>query len=228
MKVMNLKRLLSYIIPINIYQTKSGINKNLEVTWNNGQLVLDSKNTNFSYGSLQRVMRIGLNTIGKNNIQNYHNVLILGVGGGSVICTIQKEFDFKGKIIGVELDEKAIEIANQYFGLNEFENTEIIIDDAYHFVKKTNRKFDLIIIDIFQDKIMPDFLFEDDFMHSISSIVTKNGSILFNTIATLSTDFERNLAYQKAVETKFKNVIKLSNVEGDNELFILSNDALLT
>ena len=221
---MNLKRLLSYIIPINIYQTNSEINKNLEVTWNNGQLVLDSKNTNFSYGSLQRVMRIGLNAIGKNKIQNYNNTLILGVGGGSVISTLQKEFDFKGKIIGVELDEKAIEIANQYFGLNEFENTDIVIDDAYHFVKKASQKFDLIIIDIFQDKIMPDFLFENDFINTITKIVSKNGNVLFNTIATLSTDFERNLAYQKIVGTKFKNVVKLSKIEGDNELFILSND----
>lgn len=226
MKVMNLKRLLSYIIPINIYQTNSEINKNLEVTWNNGQLVLDSKNTNFSYGSLQRVMRIGLNAIGKNKIQNYNTALVLGVGGGSVINTLQNEFDFKGKIIGVELDEKAIEIANQYFGLNKFKNTEIVIDDAYHFVKKTNQKFDLIIIDIFQDKIMPDFLFEDDFINTITKIVSENGSGLFNTIATLSTDFERNLAYQKIVKTKFKKVVKLSKIEGDNELFILSNDCI--
>ncbi len=223
---MNLKRLLSYIIPINIYQTNSEINKNLEVTWNNGQLVLDSKNTNFSYGSLQRVMRIGLNAIGKNKIQNYNTALVLGVGGGSVINTLQNEFDFKGKIIGVELDEKAIEIANQYFGLNKFKNTEIVIDDAYHFVKKTNQKFDLIIIDIFQDKIMPDFLFEDDFINTITKIVSENGSGLFNTIATLSTDFERNLAYQKIVKTKFKKVVKLSKIEGDNELFILSNDCI--
>lgn len=223
---MNLKRLLSYIIPINIYQTKSEINENLEVTWNNGQLVLDSKNTNFSYGSLQRVMKIGLNAIGKKKIKKYDTALILGVGGGSVISTLQKEFDFHGEIIGVELDEKTIEIANQYFGLNTFENTEIIIEDASLFVKKTNRKFDLIIIDIFQDKIMPDFLFEDDFINTISKIVTKNGSVLFNTIAVLSTDFERNLAFQKVVETKFKNAIKLSKIEGDNELFILSNDSI--
>ena len=43
-------KLLSYLIPINIHKQNSDINKTLEITWNNGKLVLDSKNTNYSYG----------------------------------------------------------------------------------------------------------------------------------------------------------------------------------
>ena len=54
------RRLLSYILPVNVYQKNSVISKSIEVNWNNGQLVLDSKNTNYSYGSLQRILRIGL------------------------------------------------------------------------------------------------------------------------------------------------------------------------
>ena len=55
-----LKKVLSFLLPINIYQKKSTLSKNLEVTWNNGQLVLDSENTNYSFGSLQRILRKGL------------------------------------------------------------------------------------------------------------------------------------------------------------------------
>src|SRR5690606_33755279 len=80
-----LKKYLSYILPIKIYQKKSQISKNLEVTWNNGQLVLDSENTNYSFGSLQRILRKGLKYIGFKRIQNFENILVLGVAGGSVI-----------------------------------------------------------------------------------------------------------------------------------------------
>ena len=64
-----LKRILSFFIPVKIFEQKSALSKNLEITWNNGELVLDSKNTNYSYGSLQRILKIGLKTIGYNKIQ---------------------------------------------------------------------------------------------------------------------------------------------------------------
>ncbi|RXR18912.1 methyltransferase domain-containing protein [Flavobacterium amnicola] len=218
---MNFKRLLSYILPIKIYQTASKINQNLEVTWNNGQLVLDSKNTNFSFGSLERVMRIGLNTLGKEKITTYQSVLVLGVGGGSVIKLLQDEIQFGGKIIGIELDPKVIEIANQYFGLDKRKNIEINLKDAFEFVKNTTTTYDLIVIDIFQDKIMPDFLFSEPFIFNLNRILSKKGSVLFNSIVTLSVDFERNAAYNRLVAAHFSSVQRLSNVEGDNELFIL-------
>ena len=220
---MNFKRLLSYIFPITVYETPSDINENLEITWNNGQLVFDSKNTNFSYGSLQRVMRIGLNHIGKERVTLFKNILLLGVAGGSVIKTLRNEYQNIGKITGVELDEKAITLANQYFGLNKIKNLEIIINDASEYIKKTSEKYDLIIIDIFQDKIMPDFLFSDSFITNTQQILTDNGIVLFNSITTLSADYERNTNFEKLVQSKFKKVVKLSRIEGDNELFILSN-----
>jgi len=218
---MNFKQLLSYILPINIFQIESEINQNLEVTWNDGKLVLDSKNTNFSFGSLERVMQIGLNMIGKEQITNYNSALVLGVGGGSIIKLLQDEFHFNGKINGVELDPKIITIANQYFNLHKRKNVEITIMDAFEFVKNSEKKYDLIIVDIFQDKIMPDFLFSETFVTGLHKNLSENGSILFNSIVTLSTEFERNSVYLKLIEKKFSSVTKLSKVEGDNELFIL-------
>lgn len=221
---MNFKRILSYFYPITIHQTPSDINQNLEITWNNGQLVLDSKNTNFSYGSLQRVMRIGLNRIGKDRITQAESILLLGVAGGSVIQTLRKEYHTNGKITGVEIDEKTIALANTYFSLNTISNLEIVINDASEYIKTTSGKFDLLIIDIFQDKIMPDFLFTDEFITNIKRILTNNGFVLFNSIVTLSDDYERNKKFEKLLQSKFKTVIKVSRVEGDNELFIFSNE----
>jgi spermidine synthase len=218
---MNFKRVLSYFLPITIFQSKSVINKNLEVTWNNGQLVLDSKNTNFSFGSLERVMQIGLQAIGNEKINSSHSVLILGVGGGSVIKLLQDKFCFNKKIIGVELDPKVLEIANQYFGLNKRRNIEIKIDDASTFVKETPLTFDIIVIDIFQDNKMPDFLFFEGFLSDLHTKSNKNGVILFNSIVTLSSEFERNKAYYTLSSKLFGKVQKISNVEGNNELFIL-------
>ena len=215
-----IKRLLSYILPVKIYQKKSEFSKNLEVTWNNGYLVLDSENTNYSFGSLQRVLKKGLKYIGYERINTFENILILGVAGGSVIETIKNDIKFKGKITGVEIDATAIEIANKYFGLNNYKNVEIIIEDAFEFVLKTKEKYDLIIIDIFQDTTMPNFLFEDFFINRINFLLNVNGFILFNTMVLGYQDRRRNVDYKNKFDSNY-SVRLYPKIEVHNELFTI-------
>ncbi len=215
-----LKKYLSYILPIKIYQKKSQISKNLEVTWNNGQLVLDSENTNYSFGSLQRILRKGLKYIGYKRIQNFENILVLGVAGGSVIKTLVDEVKFKGQITGVEIDEEVVNIANSYFKLNEIPNLELVIDDAFEFVLKTKEKYDLIIIDIFQDTTMPNFLFEDFFIKRINFLLKVNGFILFNTMVLGFQDRRRNAIYKSKFDSNY-SVRMYPKIEVHNELFTI-------
>jgi spermidine synthase len=214
------KRILSYLLPIKIYQRKSSISKKLEVTWNKGQLVLDSENTNYSYGSLERILRKGLLYIGFDRIKKFENVLVLGVAGGSVIKTLTQEVKFKGKITGVEIDETAVEIAKKFFELDQIPNLNLVVDDAFEFVLKTKEKYDLIIIDVFQDTKMPNFLFEDFFINRINFLLQVNGFILFNTMVLSFTDKKRNATYK----TKFNDnysVRLYPKVEEHNELFTI-------
>lgn len=215
-----LKKLLSYFIPVNIYKKNSSISNKLEVTLNNGQLVLDSKNANYSYGSLQRILRKGLNYIGYERIRGFQNVLVLGVAAGSVIKTLAEEIKFKGKITGVEIDPAAIEIANTFFNLDKIENLEIVIDDAFEFVLKTKEKYDLIIIDIFRDTEMPNFLFEDFFINRVNFLLNVNGFILFNTMTLTKDHFERNIHYRTRFESNY-SVRMYPKVEVHNELFTI-------
>jgi spermidine synthase len=215
------KKILSFLIPINIYKRKSSVSNSLEVTWANGELVLDSKNTNYSYGSLQRILRKGLKSIGFETINKMESILVLGVAGGSVIKTLVNEIQFKGKITGVEIDPEIIEIANTYFKLNEIPNLTIYIDDAFEFVLKTNKTFDLIIIDIFQDTKMPNFLFEKFFVDRISLLLNPGGYILFNTMLTKENDTTRNQKYMNEFDaSKFKTKT-IPRVEQHNELIIV-------
>lgn len=214
------KRLLSYFIPINIYKKNSSISKKLEVTWNNGQLVLDSKNTNYSYGSLQRILRKGLQYIGFERIRRFKQILVLGVAGGSVIKTLSEEIGFKGQITGVEIDTAVIEIANTYFDLDKIQNLELVNDDAFEFVLKTKEKYDLIIIDIFKDTEMPNFLFEKFFINRINFLLNVNGFILFNTMTLTKKDKERNLEYKSRFSEDY-SVRMYPKVEDHNELFTI-------
>jgi spermidine synthase len=216
-----IKKLFSYLIPIKIYQAKSALSKSIEVTWANGELVLDSENTNYSYGSLQRILRLGLKNIGYDKIVPMEHILVLGVAGGSVIKTLVDEIKFQGKITGVELDSEIIKVANTYFKLDEVKNLEIIIDDAFEFVLKTKNKYDLIIIDIFQDTTMPNFLFETFFTNRVCFLLKNNGFILFNTMLLNESQNVRNKKY---VSEFYKNQFKIrtiSRIEDHNELIVI-------
>lgn len=215
-----IRKLFSYFIPINVYRKNSAVSKSIEVTWNNGELVLDSKSTNYSYGSLQRILRKGLKYIGFERIRKFESILVLGVAGGSVIKTLVDEVKFKGKITGVEIDPDIITIANNYFELDKIPNLEIVIDDAFEYVLKTRLKYDLIIIDIFQDTIMPNFLFEDFFIQRINSLLNVNGFILFNTMVINKKHEERNALYRSKFGGNY-SLRMYPKVEIHNELFTI-------
>lgn len=215
------KKWLSYIVPINIMTEKSQWSKTLEVTWANGELVLDSAHTNYSYGSLQRILRIGLNKIGFDRIAKMNHILVLGVAGGSVIKTLVNEVNYDNKITGVEIDSQVISIAKKYFELDKVNNLELVVDDAFEFVLKTKEKYDLIIIDIFQDLAMPNFLFEAFFANRILEILQSKGIILFNTMCLTDADDKRNRAYQDLFDDELATVQTIPRVESHNELIIV-------
>ena len=213
-------KFFSYFLPINVTKLKSSVSNSIEVTWNNGELVIDSENTNYSYGSLQRILKKGLKYIGYDRIKKFDKVLVLGVAGGSVIKTLVDDVKYKGQIIGVEIDPEIIEIANTYFNIDQIKNLEIVIEDAFEFVLRTKDKFDLIIIDIFQDTKMPSFLFETHFIQRVNYLLNINGFILFNTMVINEKNKIRNLDYRKKFDDNY-SLRMYAKVEVHNELFTI-------
>ncbi|WP_333693876.1 spermidine synthase [Flavobacterium sp.] len=218
------KKIISYLYPINLYKTTSEISKTLEITLVNGQLVMDSQNTNYSYGSLQRILRKGLLAIGVDKITPMQHILVLGVAGGSVVKTLTEEFEYKGKITGVEYDEAVINLAESYFHLNKIPNFNLIHHEAFEFVLKTKLKYDLIIIDIFQDIHMPSFLFENFFQDRLVDILNPNGFLLFNTMLLNTAQNDRNVKYIEHFKNKNLAVCTLPRIEDHNELIIVSKN----
>ena len=216
-----LKKIFSYFIPIKIYEVKSALSKSIEVSWANGELVLDSENANYSYGSLQRILRLGLKNIGYSKIVSMNHILVLGVAGGSVIKTLVDEIKYKGLITGVEIDPEIIEVANAYFHLDKIKNLKIVIDDAFEYVLKTKNKYDLIIVDVFQDTSMPAFLFESFFTNRICSLLNDRGFILFNTMILTENQDSRNRKYvSEFYQPQFK-IKTIPRVEDHNELIVI-------
>jgi len=213
-----MKRLLSYIWP----QTKkvnSDYNGMLELTLIKGRKILDSKNSNYSYGSLQRILEIG---VSKVDLKNVSSVLLLGLGGGSIISSLRKKFGYNQKIFAVELDQKVIEIAQKEFFISSSDNLIIENCDAQEFVNKRNCKFNLIIVDLFIDNKVPEQFYSEEFCDNLSSIMTKKCSIIFNLgIDQIDTD-KRKTVINFFQNKKGYTAFQYEKVLGTNSLLIVN------
>jgi spermidine synthase len=216
--MMMFKKILSYFYPITIYKETSMISKSIEVTLYNGKMLLNTQNTNYSYGSLQAILKKGLLDIGAAEISKMDSVLILGVAGGSVVQTLVSDFSFAKSITGVELDEEIIDVANSYFNLDKIYNFKCIIADAEQFVQSDANHYDLIVIDIFKDTDMPEFLFEESFITNCKKLLNKNGYILFNTM-NLNKNVIENYLLHFDPHNFTQKVLK--NVERYNDVIII-------
>jgi spermidine synthase len=96
----------------------------------------------------------------------------------------------------------------------------LVVDVAFEFVLKTKEKYDLIIIDVFQDTKMPNFLFEDFFINRINFLLQVNGFILFNTMVLNFSDRKRNATYKSKFDSNY-SVRMYPKVEVHNELFTI-------
>ncbi|NLB63180.1 MAG: fused MFS/spermidine synthase [Fibrobacter sp.] len=170
---------------------KSKYNKRLEVRWEKGKKLLDTPNTNYSYGTLVDVLKFGLNKI---PLKQAKNALILGFGAGSIVEPLRYQYGIKGEIVGVEIDPVVIEIAETEFGISPQDDLQIIQDDVWDFVQRPQSKFDLIIIDIFIDLKVPDKFYRQEFWQRVKRLCNDNAFVLFNAGIDLSETFVEKFA----------------------------------
>lgn len=149
-------------------------------------------------------------------------ILVLGLGARSVVETLTNDFQYQKTIVGVEKDEKVIEIGKKYFGLSTYANLHILHYEAFEYVLRTKKVFDLIVIDIFQDKNMPNVLFENHFQFRLLQLLPKNGKILFNTFVLDKEDQKRNELYVEYYTNNHCLVEKISKIEGYNEFLLVT------
>lgn len=174
-----------------------------------GQKVLDSKNTSYSYGNLQKVWELTLDQI---SLRGVERVLILGMGGGSSIELLREKFKYKGKIVAVEIDPVIIDIAKTEFNIRPNAMLKIECMDAAEYVNKKTRKFDLILVDVFIDDKIPGKLLSREFWKKVSGKTGQGGRILFNAF----TDVEKIKSVIEELEISGHHVHSMKKINGAN------------
>lgn len=177
-----LKKYLSYVYPIIEKKILGEHGSLLELLWVNGVLTLNTHNANYSFGSMYQIFKNAFKRF-KFNPSSHHTILILGFGAGSLYQILQKDYRFKGKIVGIEFDQKVIDLSRKYFNIPpSSSNLEIIHADAFSFLENGTTTFNTIIIDLFLDLDVPEKFLKQPFFEFLKNRMEANGQVFFNII----------------------------------------------
>jgi spermidine synthase len=205
-----------------VEKKSSKFNQQLIVAIQNGKYVLNTPNANYSFGSLHRVFQKAFHLI-KIKERNFSSCLLLGGGVGSVPSIFYNELGLHVSTTLVEIDEEVIKLGEKYFGLRTYPNLHIIIEDAFVFVANTNQTYDVIVIDIFKDLMVPACFLTPAFFEHIKQRLRPKGVVLFNFV---SFDFEtkqqvKNIEQLLATVFNKDYRITLHKIESLNRVFVV-------
>ena len=124
-------------------------------------------------------------------------VLILGLGLGSIPIILENKFGRQFHYTAVELDEAVIYLANRYGLAGLSSPITTICADAYAFLMQNEEKYGLICMDIFLDDVVPLPFETDEFLEALRKALAPGGLLLYNRL----TD---NLRDQKATQFFFE------------------------
>lgn len=172
---------LSYIYPQTIARSTSRFNKDIRVNLENGSFKLLVNGSRQSGPYIEMLWKKAFRAFGISGELPVRRILVLGVGGGTVIHLLRSMFS-PAQIIGVDIDAVILEIGKKYFDLSGMNGLTLIVDDARKFVQKSKitDAYDLIIIDIFLGSDIPPFVNSDTFLRQIRNCTAKHGAVVIN------------------------------------------------
>jgi spermidine synthase len=132
---------------------------------------------------IENIWKTSLRKVRSNKLKEISEILILGLGGGSMVKVINKIFP-GSKITAVDIDPLMVELGEKHLGLDR-KSVDIQIDDAYVFAKKTVKakiKFDLICVDLYVGDEYPEKFESQEFMMLVMKLLKNSGAAVFNRL----------------------------------------------
>jgi spermidine synthase len=111
-------------------------------------------------------------------VDHVSSVLVLGVGGGTVIKMIHDTFP-KARLSGVEIDPVMLEIAKKHFDLKSVP-VKLYTRDAVEWIRNHKEKYDLIVVDLFFHELNPPATRDERFFINLKKNMSPGGTIFYN------------------------------------------------
>ena len=119
-----------------------------------------------------------LETLAMSGQNKPESVLVLGLGVGVIPTNMSKN----GPTIDVvELDPKVLKIAQKYFDFDR-SLVNLYLEDARTFVRRCQRKYDVVLVDLYQGDGIPPHVVSFNFFKDIRECLSDHGALVMNAI----------------------------------------------
>lgn len=120
---------------------------------------------------------------------NVRRVLILGGGDGGAAEELLK-YPSVERVVIAELDEVVIRIAREYFqkihhGALDDPRVEVRIGDGLAYVRDTNERFDLALLDLTDPDTPASALYTAEFFSSVKNLLNPGGAMVLHTASPI-------------------------------------------
>lgn len=106
-------------------------------------------------------------------------ILLIGLGAGSMTKFLHAHLP-AARLTVVEIDPRVVHIARERFDLPDAPRIKLVIDDASQFVQRCRERFDLVLIDGFDDTASAGPLSSPPFYAAVRALLTDDGLVSAN------------------------------------------------
>ncbi len=152
-------------------------------------------------------------------------ILILGNGSGTYATQVDRFFE-NTTITGVEIDEKITDLAYRYFNLNE--KHKIYTYDGRAFLNAVSDKYDVIMVDAYQDITIPFQMSSVEFFKKVEEHLNPNGVMVVNLNMRSNEEGNINFYLCDTISSVFSKVYTVDiNGSSNRLLFASMNEELM-
>ena len=217
MKLHFFQNLLSYLFPVKVASAAGRTTPVLELYRYYGRWQLSSATAVYSDGAVYRPLTEAFGYL-KKELAQKQNILVLGAGLGSAISVLNRlKINIPGTL--VDIDPQVIKWGEEIINSETQIPCHWICEDVQSFVEHHKLSYDLIVLDVFQDRLVPQFVTTIKFLKECSRLLYNEQShLVFNYI----------INNQEKWDIALQNIQSVFTVEhtisiGINRIMILKN-----
>lgn len=173
---------VTYIVPRVVLCTSSPVNHDIRVLEEKEKYKLLVNGSRQSGEYILSLWQQALCRFGIIPSPDIRSILVLGVGGGTVIHLIHALYP-DAVITAIDMDSVMIAIGKKYFGLDKISGLTLTVSDANEFVRNEaakKKQWDMVIVDLFIGAAIPAFVGEETFIRTLRRIIRPKGMGLIN------------------------------------------------
>jgi spermidine synthase len=151
------------------------------------------------------------------------SILVLGLGGGAIPSLLHSILE-KAVIDVVEIDPEMPAIAKKYFYFSISERLRLFIDDAFFFIRDSQKNYDIILMDAYIENQIPETVDSTAFFAEAARVLAPNGIFVANLMTVNKEHFENIIERMSGV---FKDIRVLPGITSTNSLVFAARDKIL-